>query len=70
MQDIIIRTIPLPISVRAFTVPDEAGDYNIYINSFLSDEQQQKSLKHETVHIFNGDFFKETSAAEIEKAYK
>lgn len=69
MENIIIRTIPLPSSVRAFTVADESGDYNIYINSLLSFEQQIKSFKHEAVHIENGDFYKEMTAAEIERAY-
>ena len=69
MENIIIRTIPLPSAVRAFTVTDEAGDYNIYINSLLSFEQQQKSLRHEAVHIENGDFYKEMTAVEIERSY-
>ena len=69
MENIIIRTIPLPSTVRAFTVADESGDYNVYINSQLSFEQQQKSFRHETVHIENGDFYKEMTATEIENAY-
>ncbi|MBQ2758167.1 MAG: hypothetical protein IJE93_00190 [Clostridia bacterium] len=70
MENIIIRTIPLPSSVRAFTVADESGDYNIYINSLLSFEQQIKSLEHEAVHIENGDFYKEMTATEIERSHK
>lgn len=70
MENIIIRTIPLPSSVRAFTVADESGDYNVYINSQLSFEQQQKSFRHETVHIENGDFYKEMTATEIERSHK
>lgn len=67
MDNIIIRKIPLPTGVRAFTLPDEQGDYNIYINESLSADQQYKSLSHEIRHISNGDFFSEDSAVEIEK---
>ncbi len=70
MENIIIRTIPLPVTVRAFTVADESGDYNIYINSLLSFEQQQKSFKHEAGHIDNGDFYKDLTATEIERSFR
>ncbi len=66
-EDIIIRKIPLPLRVRAFTIPDADGDYNIYINSNLSEEQQKKSLAHEKSHIENEDFMKSKSASEIEE---
>lgn len=69
-EDIIIRKIPLPLRVRAFTIPDSDGDYNIYINSNLSDEQQKKSLAHEKSHIENEDFLKSSSAGEIEELAK
>ncbi len=67
IENIYIRKIPLPSGVRAFTIPDAQGDYNIYINEKLSGEQQKKSLEHEQNHIINGDFNKEDSAVEIEK---
>lgn len=65
--DVFIRKIPLPSGVRAFTLPDSQGDYNIYINANLSGEQQQKSLEHEKNHILNDDFYKDETAAEIER---
>lgn len=67
MQDVIVRLITLPLSVRAFTLPDEQGDYNIYLNCALSFEQQKKSLQHERRHIENGDFDKELPVKLIEK---
>lgn len=70
MDNIIIRKIALPMSVRAFTLPDEQGDYNVYINEKLSREQQYKSLSHEMAHIANGDFFRDESATEIEKSHR
>lgn len=69
-ENIYIRKIPLPSGVRAFTVPDEQGDYNIYINSNLSFEQQCRSLEHETSHILRGDFMKDAAAALIEAGRK
>lgn len=66
-DEIFIRKIPLPLGVRAFTLPDAQGDYNVYINERLSYEQQMKSLKHEESHILNGDFYSEKSACEIER---
>lgn len=69
-ENIYIRKIPLPYGVRAFTLPDEQGDFNIYINSNLSSSQQYISLSHEVQHIMNNDFLKEISAAEIERAMK
>ena len=67
MNEIIIRTLTLPLSVRAFTLPDAQGDYNIYVNCALSAEQQKKSVQHETLHIKKGDFNKALPAAQIEK---
>ena len=62
--------IPLPMSVRAFTIPDAQGDYNIYINSALSSEQQHKSLEHEALHIMNDDFYSEEEATVLEMKMK
>ncbi|MBQ7638266.1 MAG: hypothetical protein IJS90_05155 [Clostridia bacterium] len=70
MKDIIIREIVLPSAVRAFTLPDEQGDYNVYINSSLSDEQRKKSFQHELMHISRDDFYKrDMTAAEIEAQF-
>jgi len=65
-ENIYIRKIPLPLGVRAFTLPDAQGDYNIYINENLPFEQQRKSLEHETSHIERGDFGKDSEASVIE----
>lgn len=69
-ENIYIRKIPLPSGVRAFTLPDAQGDYNIYINENLSFEQQCKSLEHETAHIKRGDFLRECDALLIEAGKK
>ena len=67
MTEIIVRMMALPPHVRAFTMPDAQGDYNIYINSALSSEQQKKSLLHELRHIQRDDFYRrDVSARQIE----
>lgn len=68
MNDIFIRLQDgLPLSVRAYTIVDANGDYNIYINSKLTMEQMRKSLAHEQRHIDNGDFDKMLPAHIIER---
>ena len=68
MTEIIVRKIPLPPHVRAFTMPDAQGDYNIYINCALSTEQQLISYLHELKHIRRDDFYKRgKTAKEIEE---
>ena len=63
----IIRQIKMPLTIRAFTIPDANGDFNIYINESLSDEAKHKSLAHEQSHIQNGDFQKSDFARLIEE---
>ena len=55
-DDMIVRTIPLPICVKGVTVPHPDGTYNIYINANYSSEIQKDILKHELRHIYNDDF--------------
>ena len=66
-MSIFIREMKMPLTIRAFTVPDENGDYNIYINNDLSDEAKKKSLNHEKMHIENNDFSSSELARTIEK---
>ena len=65
-MSIFIREMKMPLSIRAFTMPDENGDYNIYINNDLSDEAKKKSLNHEKMHIENNDFSSNELARKIE----
>lgn len=63
---IFVREIKMPLTIRAFTVPDANGDFNIYINEDLSDAAKRKSLDHEKQHIKKNDFQKDISAKLIE----
>lgn len=70
MNEIYVRTLPLPVHIKAFTLPDAQGDYNVYINAALSAEQQQKSLRHERTHIEKDDFDRDESVSVIEAELK
>ena len=67
MSSVIIRQIKMPLTVRAFTLPDANGDFNIYINEDLSDEAKKKSLAHEKKHIKRNDFSSAKPAHLIEE---
>ena len=54
---IFVRTIPLPCAVRAVTLPNDDGTFDIYINARLPDELQQKALAHELKHIRKDHFY-------------
>lgn len=56
MNEKIIRITVLPTQIRAMTTKDNNGDYNIYINSSMAFESQQKAYDHEIEHIKNGDY--------------
>ena len=66
MNEVYIRIIALPHTVRGITVADENGDYNIYINSVLSPDQQKLVLKHEMTHVKRNDFDSFCDIFEIE----
>ena len=67
MKEIIVRMVALPPHIRAFTLPDAQGDYNVYINETMTYEQRLRSFAHEKHHIDNGDFTSELCATEIER---
>ncbi len=65
-MSIFIREMKMPLTIRAFTVPDANGDYNIYINNGLSEEAKKRSFEHEKKHIENNDFSSSDLARVIE----
>ena len=67
MGEIVVRLMALPAHVRAFTMLDAQGDYNVYINDRMTYEQRLRSFAHEKRHIDNGDFGKDLRATEIER---
>ncbi len=67
---VFVREMKMPLTIRAFTLPDANGDFNIYINKDLSDTAKKKSLEHEKLHIIKNDFQKDLSAGVIEYCYR
>lgn len=57
---IFVRHIRFPSDrVRAVTIPNDDGTFDIYINSRLPEELQQKALEHELKHIRKDHFYNE-----------
>lgn len=56
-SNIFVRTIPLPITVRAVTIPNDDCTFDIYLNSSLPEELQRKALAHELEHIRQDHFY-------------
>ncbi len=67
MDNVYLRFVSLPATIKGLTVQDEAGDYNVYINSRLTHEANQQTLQHELRHISNNDFQKLSHVRDIEK---
>lgn len=66
MNDIFIRLAPLPNRVKAMTVVDENSDYNIYVNSALSQAEMKKAYLHEIQHIEKKHFDQDISVTRAE----
>ncbi|MBQ3146833.1 MAG: hypothetical protein IJB91_03800 [Oscillospiraceae bacterium] len=56
-NNIFVRSIPLPEAVKAVVLPNDDGTFDIYINSNLPEEVQQKALVHELEHIRRNHFY-------------
>lgn len=67
MEEIFIRIVPLPYTVKAVTAKDSDDNYNIYINERLSRAERYKACTHELIHISNGDFFSDKSVTVMER---
>lgn len=68
MDNYIIRIVKLPPHVGGITIPDENGDYNIYINSRLSDAKMVEVYDHEVYHIEHGHFSDDTKTVAEKEA--
>ena len=70
MNDVFIRLTQLPGRVKAMTVVDENSDYNIYVNSTLSQDEMKKAYLHEIQHIEKKHFDQDISVAKAEGEIK
>ena len=57
MDDIITRIMDMPTLIKGFTLLDDDGNFNIYINARLDTFAQRRTYMHELEHIQNGDFY-------------
>lgn len=55
MNEIFYRLVDLPLSVRGFTLQDQDGDYNVYVNQNLCPAAMERTIQHELEHIKSGD---------------
>ena len=69
MGDVIVRLLDMPVSVNGMTLMDPDTNYNIYINSRLSADEQRKALEHELEHIRRDDFYNSLPIQEIEEIF-
>ena len=71
MNNIVCRTVDLPPRINAVTVIDENGDFNIYLNARLSEDERQRAFRHELRHIRMRHFYKtEKNITDCEKEAK
>ena len=71
MNNIVCRIVELPLRVNAVTVVDECGDFNVYVNSRLSEDERQRAFRHELRHVKMRHFLKtEKAVGECEREAK
>lgn len=69
MDNLYLRYLDLPCTIKGLTIQDEEGNYNIYLNSRLTYEANLKTLQHEINHINNNDFTNPIHVSKMEKSY-
>lgn len=67
MTDYYVQYIKLPYKVKGVTIPNDDGTFNIFINSIIPPDEQEKAYLHELHHIENDDFYNEIPASIIER---
>lgn len=70
MNEFIYRLVPLPGSCRGFILEDPDGDFNIYINQDLSEEQMRDTILHEEMHALRGDTRSDLPVRDLEHKQK
>lgn len=68
---IFVRLIRFPsTAVRAVTLPNDDGTFDIYINERLPEELQREALEHELKHIRKDHFYNDDPVWVNEKEAK
>ena len=65
-EEILIRYVELPISIRGMTQYDEDGTPLIFINARHSFTVQQEAIAHELEHVRRDDGYNDLSIKEAE----
>lgn len=64
---IFVRMVNLPESVRAVTLPNDDGTFDIYINAILPELLQNRALEHELRHIRLDHFYNDDPVSQNEE---
>lgn len=67
MGDVFVRLRDMPVKINGMTILDAEGNYNVYINSRLSCDDQRKAYQHEMRHIRRDDFYNDLPIQEAEQ---
>ncbi len=71
MNDVFVRLVRFPsLSVRGAVREDVDGNYNVYIDERLSEEQQRQEYMHELKHIHKKHFHRDMPVLLAEKEAK
>ena len=66
MEDVFVRYMELPTTVRSFVVANKDMTYTVILNCKLSHGQNLISYQHELDHILRGDYERKCSVDLIE----
>ncbi len=66
MEDVFVRYMELPSTIRSFVVANKDMTYTVILNCKLSHEQNLISYQHELDHILRGDYERKCSVDLIE----
>ena len=58
-EDVFVRQIELPRTVKGFVTPNDDGTYSVYLNSLCDEETQRRTLEHELRHLDRNHFERE-----------
>lgn len=67
-EDVFVRQVELPLTVKGFVTPNDDGTYSVYLNSLYDEETQRRTLEHELRHLDRNHFEREDASYETLEA--
>jgi hypothetical protein len=67
VEEIYVRSLRLPSPIKATTVIDYNGDFNVYVNANLNHDVQDRACEHELRHIYRNHFYNDLPVYENEQ---